>query len=88
MTKKRILQVMPADGWLAVFETPGGGIFTQRLVCWALKVDDDGYQSVEGMCGYECIGDAANINNFDGYVHESELGQLTDQGQGESHEQQ
>lgn len=35
----RIVQIMPADGWLEEYEEPDGSITVEPLVGWGLKAD-------------------------------------------------
>lgn len=34
--RKKILQIMPADGWIAWYLTNGAELYWETLVCWAL----------------------------------------------------
>lgn len=51
MLARRIVQIMSADGWLAVYDHTAGDVEdlrTRPLVCWALVEDQTG-TSVIGM---------------------------------------
>jgi len=51
MKNAKILWLIPADGWFAVFRTPAGGDkeFRSPLVCWALVDGEDGERTVVGL---------------------------------------
>jgi hypothetical protein len=44
----RILQIMPADGWQAVFHDDAGVPIYEDLACWALQEGTEG-TTVQGM---------------------------------------
>lgn len=73
---KKILQIMPCEpGWRAVFAVEPSlpddeiVIFT-ILIGWALCEDkrDEGFRSVEGLGGVDCIDDVEGSVNFIGYA--------------------
>ena len=73
MAKKRILQMMNADGWYAKFSSEGDGSFTNKLICWVL-VEEAGETFVQGL--YVSDGFTAyceEVSNFVVYLHESEM---------------
>lgn len=39
--KRTILQIMPAEGWRAVYREDDGTLTEYPLVCWALVIEDD-----------------------------------------------
>jgi len=73
-----IKQILPAEGWYALYEQKSGGYCKSLLSCWALvqRKDPSGKvrDMVEGMASVEYgIESAEASDNFDGYCHESEL---------------
>jgi hypothetical protein len=69
-TKRKIIQIIPATGWCAVYQYEGKDM-KFPLVCWGLY-DDDG--EVVGMdTGGDPIGpeDCSVMRNFLRYEHES-----------------
>ncbi len=75
MGKKRILQMMNADGWYATFISPDGGRCTVKLICWVL-VEENGETTVQGLhSGGGFTAFCEEVGNFEDYVHESETGQ-------------
>jgi len=48
----KILQIIPAEGWMAEFEDSYDGsnnIIAEHLCAWALTEDDNGHLRVEGV---------------------------------------
>lgn len=71
---KRIIQIIPATGWLAAYrddETPAG-LFFLALACWALMEASDGDRSVEGLAGSDWLDSVEDSNNFAGYFQTEE----------------
>ena len=68
---KKILQIIPAEGWFAIFTHDDKTRSKNPLVCWAL-VEDGEEIWVEGMDGGEYVEFCSNITNFSGYEHLSE----------------
>lgn len=74
MAKKRILQIIPAPGWLGMYRVEGTeDVETSAIACWALVEGEDGATSVEGMDAEARIDFAEEMGNFLGYVHESDM---------------
>ena len=46
---EKIIQIIPADGWFAVFQMDDEAELTLPLNCWALFQDEDGASRVEGL---------------------------------------
>jgi hypothetical protein len=82
---RKILQIIPSDGWSARFEEDDGLVHDTPLVCWALtgsfsRFDDSEAtesRNVVGVCaspdmGYTDFVDESD--NFQRYVHISEKG--------------
>lgn len=76
MSVKKIIQIIPSDGWSAVYrESENGKLFASRLPCWALYEDDDGDRFVAAMdtgAGDDWLEVIENVGNFVGYTHESD----------------
>lgn len=71
--KKRILQIIPAQGWLAMFRNrETGNIETEPIPCWALVEEENGDRSVVGMDADSTLDFAEDMGNFVGYIHESQ----------------
>lgn len=68
---KKILQIIPAIGWEALYEQDDGSVDYSKLVCFAL-VEEDGVREVTGMC-IDKNGETAisiDISNFLRYENE------------------
>lgn len=69
MRKKRILQMMAADGWWAGFSPNGGNEFALKLICWVL-VEEDGETTLQGMCSGGGFSEfCENNKDFDDYIY-------------------
>ncbi|WP_136526306.1 DUF6253 family protein [Geomonas ferrireducens] len=65
----RIIQIIPAAGWYAVYGEGTPAEERSPLACWALTSDGE----VIGQVPIEnCIDNAEDFNNFSRYRHESE----------------
>ena len=64
---KKIIQMLPADKWSAVFKQDDGTELKESLVCFVL-VERDGETAVEGLCGGEYIDFCDSATNFIRYV--------------------
>lgn len=72
MAVKKIIQIIPADGWSAVYRH-GYRLESCRIPCWAL-LEEDGDQYVMAMdtgVGEEWLDVIDNVSNFVGFTHES-----------------
>ena len=49
MADPKILQMMPAEGWFALFSDEENDILMEPLVCFALVEDEDGYTEIRPM---------------------------------------
>ncbi len=70
----KILQLIPADGWSAVFADVEAGelkLYTERLACWALLEHGD-HQYVTGYGGAEHLSACDECENFIGWLHDSD----------------
>lgn len=71
---EKIIQIMPAAGWYAVYEVEGED-HHERLACWALCKDGegntyiDGYSPSDDGCTHLCTED----NTFTNFIHESDI---------------
>lgn len=75
-----IKQILPAEGWYALYEQGDGAYHRCLLSCWALVQRKDPSGSVrdmvEGMTAMEYGIESAEASaNFTGYCHQSELDQ-------------
>jgi hypothetical protein len=73
MLSRRILQIIPAEGWLAVYDHSVGDVDdlrTRPLVCWALVEDQTG-TSVIGMDG-DTVAGVQGSGRFAGYAKTGE----------------
>ena len=55
---RRVLQLLPAKiGWFVMFPHAEGGVFYERIICWALIESDEGGGAsmtyVDGMIDHE-----------------------------------
>lgn len=63
-----IFQIMPSDGWRAVFIDDYGRASVRLLVCWAL-MEHEGSRAVQGLAGgLGGVGTVEQEANFIGYV--------------------
>jgi hypothetical protein len=46
---EKIVQIIPADGWFAVFAMDDGAELSMPLNCWALFQDEDGSSTIDGV---------------------------------------
>lgn len=74
MLDRRILQIIPADGWLAVYDHTVADVEDIRscpLVCWALVADQNGSTNVIGMDA-DYIAGSRESGRFLGYIRQGE----------------
>lgn len=66
--KQKILSILPAEDWYAIFKEEDGSESSWPVVAWALV--EDGYgNTVKGMtCGNEPFVDFADASNFIRYA--------------------
>jgi hypothetical protein len=72
MAERKILQMMPAAGWGAAFDTGDEEEITP-LVGWALVQGDDGKSAVVGLVAGNEVELCDQLDNFAGYVYLSDL---------------
>jgi hypothetical protein len=66
----KILQIIPAIDWYAMYEIEDDANSHAPLVCWALVEDRDGDRHVVGLDSAETNTDfCENTSNFMGYIH-------------------
>lgn len=73
VAQQRIVQIIEADGWLAVYDHGTGDVRdlrTKRLVCWALVEDGTGTRVI-GMDA-EYVAGKQESATFVGYAREGE----------------
>jgi len=71
----KILQIIPASGWFAVYEEENFQ-HTRQLVCWALVKCDDGITTIIGMeveSGGKAILFTPSSKNFTGYENDEDV---------------
>lgn len=67
---RKITQIIPADGWFAVYAIENGDDVYAPLACWALVTSDsDPEGAVVGRIADEYNMCAEEHGNFDRYVH-------------------
>lgn len=71
VASKKIIQIIPAEGWLALYNDGQGGQFADRIAMWALVQDEDGKTDVEGLSATDYVDRCEEMVNFDCYIHES-----------------
>lgn len=64
---KQVKQIIPAEGWRAVYKEDDGSLFVQPLCCWAV-VDENGDTSVVGMDASDMVEACDEASNFLGYI--------------------
>ena len=72
MAEHKILQIMPANGWGAVFVEDGEELITP-LAGWALVSQVDGASSVMGLVAWDHVELAETQPNFARYMDISEM---------------
>lgn len=67
---KKLAQIIPADGWFAVYTIENSEDVYAPLACWALVTSDsDPEGAVVGRIADEYNMSAEDSTNFDRYVH-------------------
>jgi hypothetical protein len=76
---RKILQMIPAVGWHAVFvergEASEAELYSIPLCCWALVEQDDAgdiFRFISGFGATDVIDTCDDVRDFVGYLHESE----------------
>ena len=72
MAEQKILQIMPANGWGAVFVEDGEDMITP-LAGWALVTNAEGASSVVGLVAWDRVELAESQPNFARYMDISEM---------------
>jgi hypothetical protein len=72
MAEHKILQIMPANGWGAVFVEDGEELITP-LAGWALVNKEDGATGVMGLVAWDRVELAETQPNFARYMDISEM---------------
>jgi len=75
MTSKEILQIIPADGWVAVYTLPDHPFYVIcPLACWALVRENDDPTYVVGIDGTGKLAEIAeDADNFHEYILSSTI---------------
>lgn len=67
---EKIIQIIPADGWYAVYENGSGGArIKSRIALWALVNHVSGDCWVTGFVGPDYIACCEDNENFVGYEY-------------------
>jgi hypothetical protein len=74
LNEYKILQIMPAEGWYAVYKWENGDSDMNRITCWGLVEWEDGDRTVEGVEvddgeTHLCV----EYSGFRHYLHQSEI---------------
>lgn len=69
--RKKIIQIIPADGWYVSFETNTDELCYDKIVCFAL-VEENGRRFVLPMSGEEGIDFCENASNYHSIVYSPE----------------
>lgn len=65
---KQVRQIIPANGWQAIYEQEDGGLYAAPLCCWAVVEDEDGDSFVVGMDADSAVGACEEVSNFVGFI--------------------
>ena len=76
---RRVITIIPAEGWKAVYASPGSSprTFRKRLACFALVDNGDG-RVVEGYTASDIICPVEKARNFLGYEDPGEHGNFAE----------
>ncbi len=72
MAERKIAQIMPANGWAAVFDEDGDELVSP-LVGWALVQEGEGEASVVGMVAWQRVELCDRQPHFLRYAYVSEM---------------
>ena len=72
MADRKIVQIMPAPGWVAIFDEEDDELISP-LVGWALVQDGSGGQAVVGLAASDKVELCDDQSNFVRYAFVSEL---------------
>jgi hypothetical protein len=72
MAERKITQIMPANGWAAVFDEDGDELLSP-LVGWALVQDGEGQASVVGLVAWQQVELCDRQPNFTRYAYVADL---------------
>lgn len=64
---EKILQIIPADDWVAVFKMDDGAELSMPLNCWALFQRKDGSSTIEGVY-VDAAGDCTVAKSAENFV--------------------
>jgi hypothetical protein len=73
-TARRILQLLPAPGWVAAYRGANAVLYYTPIACWALVAErKSGVQAIVGVEPHDGVMDFCDaVENFQGYYHETE----------------
>jgi len=69
VTESKIIQIMPAPGWGAVFNADEGEQYVEPLVGWALVQDEPAGTRIVGLVASDKVDIADTLPDFGGYAH-------------------
>ncbi len=72
MAERKIAQIMPANGWAAIFDEDGDELVTP-LVGWALVQDGEGGASVVGLVASEQVELCDRQPHFSRYAYVADM---------------
>ena len=71
MSKYKIISIIPADGWYAIYKQEDGSLLRVRVICLALIEYKDGERDVQALDYSDgCASLCQDAENFDGIVFE------------------
>jgi hypothetical protein len=71
---EKILQIIPADGWRAVYHKDDGTPVSENVACWAVVMDQDCDCFVVGMYSGDpgLLRMDKDLENFSHYYHSTD----------------
>jgi hypothetical protein len=73
---EKIVQIIPADEWVAVFKMEDDAELSLPLTCWALFQSDDGSSQIEGIYA-DAAGDCTTARSAPNFVRYKRLSAAT-----------
>lgn len=71
MGNRKIIQIIPAIGWCAVYDQGEDKKLKAPVVCWALIEEENGFRCVVGMDAIDTIGFCDEADNFLNYEQQA-----------------
>ena len=69
---EKIMQIIPADEWVAVFKMDDGAELSMPLNCWALFQAEDGSSRIEGIY-VDAAGDCTAAKSAENFIRYKRL---------------